>query len=109
MTHEDFRRLHKSGEITVKEFAGEASIKSEGALEKNVTEQRVIEAFEYGGKYYLRLHVQAQWSIYRDHGKVQGRLKRVRDDHFIKEFETKVHANNYYKKFTEGFTMRREH
>lgn len=107
MTHEDFRRLYEAGEITVKVFEGEATITPYGALEKEVKERHIVEAFEYSGKYFLRIHIEARWSIYRKYGKVRGRLRRERDEHYIKEFDTKAHANNYFMKLADGYNMKR--
>lgn len=108
MTHEDFNRLYDSGEIAVKIFAGEAPIKDKvDAYGNAVIEHREVEAFEYNGKFYLRLHKTARWTFFRNHGKVRGMLKGDMEDHFIKAFETKAHANNYFKKFADGFDMKR--
>ena len=107
MTHEDFKRLYEAGEITVKVFEGEATITPYGALEKDVKERRIVEAFEYDGKFFLRIHIEARWTIYRNRGKVRGKLRRDRDEHFIKEFDSKAHANGYFKKVSDGFTMKR--
>lgn len=106
MTHEDFRKLYEAGKITVKVFEGEATITPYGAIENDVKELRIVEAFEYNGKYFLRIHIEACWTIYRNHGKVQGRLRRDHDEHFIKEFDTKAHANNYFKKVADGYNMK---
>ena len=106
MTHEEFRRLYETGRIVVKVFEGESTIIPCGAIEKVVKERRTIEAFEYRGKYFLRIHIEARWSIYRNRGKVQGRLMRDRDEHFIKEFDNKAHANNYFKKLADGYNMK---
>ena len=107
MTHEEFRRLYEADDIIIKVFEGEAIITPHGALEKDVKERRIVEAFEYGGKYFLRIHIEACWTIYRNHGKVRGRLKRDRDEHFIKEFDNKAYANNYFKKLATGYNMKR--
>ena len=107
MTHEDFRRLYESGEIAVKVFVGEATIKCpDGAVERETTERRIVEAYEYNGKFYLRLHRESRWTYWRQVRHRQKLCRSGADDHFIKEFDTKTQANNYFKKFAAGYNMR---
>lgn len=108
MTHEEFRRLYEAGEIEVRIFAGEKIIKCpEGAVEDETVEHREVEAFEYNGKYFIRFHVESRWTFYNRIGKRVRLCKGGADSHYIKEFDTKTHANNYYKKFIDGFDMKR--
>ena len=108
MTHEEFNRLYDNGEIAVKIFAGDKTIRCpEGAVESETNEHREVEAFEYNGKFFMRLHVESRWTYYRQ---VRHRRKLCRggdDSHYIREFDTKAHANNYFKKFAEGTSMKR--
>lgn len=108
MTHEEFRRLYEAGEIEVKIFAGDKTIKCpDGAVEDETNEHREVEAFEYNGKFFMRLHVESRWTYYKTKKYGKRRVRAGDDSHFIKEFDTKAHANNYYKKFTSGFEMKR--
>ena len=89
MTHEEFNRLYDNNEITIKIW--------EGIVEN---EEKSIEAFEYNNKFYLRIH-----SVYkyvtgeRAFGK---KYRMTRENHFIKEFDDKNYANNYFKKISKG-------
>ena len=107
MTHEDFNRLYDSGEIAVKVFVGEAPIDRVDADGNAVIERREVEAFEYNGKFFLRLHKTAKWTSMGRKKHRQARLMRLDESHFIKEFETRAQANNYFRKFAEGFNMKR--
>ena len=108
MTHEDFYKLFNEGEITVKVFAGDKIVECpEGCAETETNEHREVEAFEYAGKFFMRLHVESQWTYYKMKGYRKARVRGGKDLHYIKEFDTKTHANNYFKKFTEGWDMKR--
>lgn len=107
MTHEDFNKLYEMGEITIKVFAGEAATERLDANGNPVIERREVEAFEYGGKFFMRLHKTARWTSWGNKRGRRARLMRLDESHIIKEFETKAHANNYFKKFADGFNMKR--
>ncbi len=92
MTHNEFNKLYANGEIVIKTYGNEAS-----GLDK---EEKTIEAFEYNGRFYLRIH-----KVYRyltGERRCGKRYKMTKESHFIKEFETKQQANNYFKKVAEG-------
>ena len=89
MTHEEFNALYDNGLISVKIY--------QGMIDK---EERTIEAFEWQGKYYLRIHKVLKYTTSRrSNGKKYAMSK---ESHFIKEFDTATHANNYFKKVSEG-------
>lgn len=91
MEHSEFNRLYNNGEINVKIFQ---------AVEEDGTE-KTVESFEYSGKYYLRIH-----SVFRyvTGERAFGKKYRMsRESHFIKEFDTKEHANNYFLKISNNF------
>lgn len=92
MEHSEFNRLYDNGEISVKIFQ---------AVEEDGTE-KIVESFEYGGKYYLRIH-----NVFRyicDRSSTNGKKYRMsKDSHFIKEFNTKERANNYFLKISNNF------
>lgn len=95
MTHKEFNELYRSGKIVCKFFHGEKG-----------KDYRDVEAFEYCGKFYLRLHSVHPYTIERN-GKYGPSKKyaMTSERHFIKEFDNKQKANNYYKKFVEGWKM----
>lgn len=89
MTHEQFNSLYNDGKITLKIYSGTVD-----GVEK------CIEAFEYDGKFYLRIHSAFKYVTgRRSNGKRYG---MTRESHYIKEFESREHANNYFKKASEG-------
>ncbi len=92
MTHADFNRLYDAGEIIVKVYSG--------VIDET---EKSIEAFEYGGKFYLRIHSIFKYTLDRttECGK---RYRMSKENHFIKEFDNKEHANNYFKKAAHGLT-----
>lgn len=87
MTNEKFFDLYESGEITVKAFGDE-----------NGSE---IAAFEYNGKYFLRFALRTDAISWN--GKKKIVIKNGWIKNFIKEFDTKEQANNYFKKAAKGF------
>ena len=93
MTHDDFWDLYDSGKISVKVYSGVVD-----GVEKE------IEAFEFGGKFFLRIHFVDD---YVKTTRVRGVKKRYamqsRSD-FIKEFDNKGSANRYFKKASVGLT-----
>lgn len=91
MTHEEFWELYDSGKITVKIWAGIVD-----------ETEKSVEAFEYNGKFFLRIHSEYTYVTgERAWGK---RYRMSRASNFIKEFDSKAHANNYFKKVAEGLT-----
>ena len=89
MTHDEFWRLYDSGEISVKVYSGKV-----GDTEKSV------EAFEYGGKFFLRIHNSREYVTgTRAWGK---RYRMTNESHVIKEFDSKRSANAYFKKAAAG-------
>lgn len=92
MEHSEFNRLYDNGEINIKIFQ---------TVEEDGTE-KTVESFEYNGKYYLRIH-----SVFRyicDRSSENGKKYRMtRESHFIKEFDSKKHANNYFLKISKNF------
>ena len=90
MTHEEFNRLLGNHEITIKIFT---------TTEDDGTE-KTVEAFEYNGKYWLRIH-RILWYVLDRTAECGKKYRMTNEAHFIKEFETKEHANNYFKKISE--------
>lgn len=91
MEHSEFNRLYDNGEINIKIFQ---------TVEEDGTE-KTVESFEYNGKYYLRIH-----SVFRyvTGERAFGKKYRMsRESHFIKEFDSKEHANNYFLKISNNF------
>lgn len=91
MEHSEFNRLYDNGEISVKIFQ---------AVEEDGTE-KTVESFEYNGKYYLRIH-----NIFRyvtGERKFGKKYRMSKESYFIKEFDTKAHANNYFLKISNNF------
>ena len=94
MTHEKFWELYDSNQITVKVFQGTDQ------EEQTTTD---VEAFEYDGKFYLRVHTRYEYIC--DRHRINGKwYKMTRGSDYIKEFDTKQHANNYFKKAFSGLT-----
>lgn len=91
MTHQEFNRLYDNGEISVKVFQQVETVNQGDEQEKT------IEAFEYNGKFFLRIHTLLRYKLDRraECGKVYNMAK---ESHFIKEFDDKWYANNYFKK-----------
>lgn len=89
MTHEEFWDLYDNNQITVKVFDGELD-----------GEHKSVEAFEYNGKFYLRIHTSYQYTTGRRAWGKRYRMSKNSD--YIKEFDTKQHANNYFKKAFSG-------
>lgn len=89
MTHQDFRKLHDASLLALKIYKGNID-----------GEDRTVEAFEWDGKYYLRIHKVFRYVTgQRSNGK---RYKMARESHIIKEFDSKAQANNYFKKVADG-------
>ena len=87
MSNEKFWSLYDSGNIQVKCFHG-----------VNGEDTKTVEAFEYDGMFYLRLHV---YHPYKGH-------RWAAEGSWIKGFKTREHANNYFKKFAKGYSLKRE-
>jgi len=88
MTHEQFWKLYESHEIQCKIFSYENREADNGELALG----EVI-AFEYEGKYYLRIARNYAPKGYRRRYKNGGW-----SDSFFKTFDTKEAANAYFKK-----------
>lgn len=89
VTHKEFNYLYDRGVIDVKIWGGVV-----GGVEK------MIEAFEYGGKFFLRIHsIRAYVTKKRNNGKC---YRMTNENHIIKEFAEREYANNYFKKAAEG-------
>lgn len=93
MDHKTMNRLYNDGEIVVRSFAREFD---------EYGNKEVIEAFEYDGKFYLRLHLFKRYGSNRVRGKFYVLYHSPLFSSYIKEFDTKERANNYYKKVTVG-------
>lgn len=94
MTHTEFNKLYGSGAFELKIF--------KGTMEDG--EERIVESFEWNGKYFLRIHKELKYVINRRR-KSYG---MVRESHIIKEFESASQANNYFKKVSGGRLKRIE-
>ena len=92
MTHEEFNSLYDNGIITVKIFE---------AVEEDGTEKSV-EAFEYDGKYWLRIHSVLRYILDRQ-AECGKKYRMAKESHFIKEFVSKEQANRYFKKISNNF------
>lgn len=90
MTHREFNELYNNGEISVKIYSGTMS---DGV-------NRTIEAFEYCGKYYLRIH--NVFYYVTGTRRFDKRYKMSRESHIIKEFNDRDYALNYFKKCSVG-------
>lgn len=66
-----------------------------------------ISAFEYDNKYYLRTYI--RYPNYTcDRTSSNGKRYRMSRDYcYIKEFNDKVQANNYFKKVVKGYKYHR--
>lgn len=66
-----------------------------------------IVAFEYDSKYYLRIYI--RYPNYTcDRTPSNGKRYRMSRDYcYIKEFNDKVQANNYFKKVVKGYEYHR--
>ena len=91
MEHSEFNRLYDNGEISVKIFQ---------AVEEDGVE-KTVESFEYNGKYYLRIH--SVFKYVTGERKFGKKYRMSKESHFIKEFDTKEHANNYFLKISNNF------
>jgi len=93
MTHERFWELYDNGEIKVKVFAYDNLEAPDGCMTHGE-----IDAFEFGGKFYLRFYKEYAPAGYRKHYKNGGSSSST-----IKEFDNKNSANNYFKMAANGF------
>lgn len=84
-----FWHLYSNGKINVKIYSG------------IIDDTEVfIEAFEYENKFYLRIHKIYRYTTgRRSNGK---KYNMTNESHFIKEFDDRNHANNYFKKIAKG-------
>lgn len=90
MTHDEFNRLYDAGLISLKIWDG-----MDGET------QKTVEACQYSGKYYLRVHCITHYKT----GKRGPRGKcyaMTRESHYIKEFQTREAANRYFAKAAAG-------
>lgn len=91
MTHDEFNRLYDNCEINIKIFQ---TVETDGT-------EKTVESFEYCGKFYLRIHSIFEYVTgERAFGK---KYRMSRESHFIKEFDSKDHANNYFLKISKNF------
>ena len=93
MTQNKFWELYDAGKINVKIFTGIV----DGDVEKT------IEAFEYEGKFYLRIITRYEWRTGPRIHKPNG-YNMAGGHTSIKEFETKNQANAYFKKAGQGLS-----
>ena len=94
MTHEEFNSLYNNGKISLKIYSGTIN-------ENGNQVEKSIEAFEHDGKFYLRIHSSFDYILDRT-AECGKRYKMRKENHFIKEFNNKNHANNYFKKIANG-------
>lgn len=90
MTHEEFNRLYDAGIISVKIWDG-----MDGDTHKTV------EAYQYGGMYYLRIHCVTRYTTGK-RGPCGKRYAMTRESHYIKGFQTREAANRYFAKAAAG-------
>ena len=95
MTHEQFWKLYESKQIKYKLFAYENPEADNGELALG----EVI-AFEYDGKFYMRVCKNFSPKGYRKRYKNGGWSSGV-----FKVFETKQSANAYFKKAFNGYRL----
>lgn len=96
ITNLDFWQLYDNGEINPKIYQYKRDI-PEGSREAKEIE---ITAFEYNNKYYLRIV-----PTYNDYSLERGRKTyrmSGKTSAYIKEFDNKYQANNYFKKVVSG-------
>lgn len=93
-----FLDLYESGNITVTTFC--RTFDEYGNKE-------YIEAFEHNGKFYLRFYLFKRYSVNRKIGKVYVLYHSPLYSSYIKEFDTKEKANNYYLKVVNGKGFRK--
>lgn len=92
MEHAEFNRLYGEKKITVKIFE---SVEEDGTV-------KTVESFEYGGKFYLRIH--SVFHYVCDRTSSNGKKYRMsKESHFIKEFDNKDCANRYFLKISKNF------
>lgn len=89
MTHDEFWELYDGGIIQVKVWAGIVD-----------GEEKTIEAFEHGGKFFLRIHTKYEYTTGQRAWSKRYRMARGND--FIKEFDSSAQANAYFKKAAQG-------
>ena len=96
MTQQEFWNLHDSGTIECKIFVWEDEY-----------DRKTVEAFEYNGKFFLRIIDEVGGRSW--YSEVKHRMTHTRGyiNTRIKEFDTKAHANNYFKKVFEGYTYKK--
>ena len=93
MDNQKMVELYKAGKIVVKTFVREFD---------EYGNKEAVEAFEYAGKFYLRFHLFRRYGSNRKNGKFYVLYHSPLYSVFIKEFDTKERANNYYKKVVTG-------
>ena len=102
MTHEQFWNLYDSNRLENLSIWRKAQEDIDPEFSDFMNE---VIAFAHEGKYYLRIvqfNGYTVWWVGR-----RGNRKVIRDGvrtrSFIKEFDTKAHANNYFKKAAAGY------
>lgn len=99
MEQKEFWSLYDAGRLQCL-TRWEHEIKVEDA---SFTEEMVC--FKYDGKFYIRFTKLGRWEMnYR----TNKRTGRALSYGFIKEFDNKDRANNYFKKCKEGFALVKE-
>lgn len=93
MDNRMMNKLYEENKINVKTFV---------RVFDEYKNKEAIEAFEYDEKFYLRFHLFKHYSSNRKNGKFYVFYDCPLFSVFIKEFDTKEKANNYYKKVTKG-------
>lgn len=98
MDNQKMTELYKDGKINVQTFT---------RVFDEYGNEECVEAFEYENKFYLRFNLFKQYSSNRVKGKFYVFHDYPLYSTFIKEFDTKQRANNYYKKVTAGKGFRK--
>lgn len=106
MEQSTFWKLFNGDEIDVKVYVIDNTETAED-YKSDELQYAEISAFEYDGKFYLRIYTRRPAYIC-DRTRTNGKKYRMgREYCYIKEFTTKAQANNYFKKVVNGYEYHR--
>lgn len=106
MEQSTFWKLYDNGEIDVKVYIIDNTERAED-YKSDELQFAEISAFEYDDKFYLRIYTRYPRYIC-DRTRSNGIKYRMGHDYcYIKEFNTRSQANNYFKKVVDGYEYHR--